>query len=278
MIFLSGLENNIYTLKLLDVFFPKEADVAAPETIRGIYLVMPYFNYSLQKVLDDHVGYLTKDQVSVLAYNLLCAVKYLHSANIIHRDIKPDNILVTEDMEVKICDFGLARGINGVHSAEKRQRSKSITAYTRYYRPPEVILGSNSYDQSADIWSVGCTLFEFFQKTHRQQDEIDVLFQGDSCFPISPNKHLESGKEEINISKHDQIIKIVQQLNVAEGDADFLESTSAKNYLSQILSGLQQRGNSKEDKLAQFDPNLRTLLEDMIQFKPNARKPVDQLL
>ena len=120
--------------------------------------------------MDEHIGQLTKDQVAVLAYNLLCAVKFLHSANIIHRDLKPDNILVTDDMEVKICDFGLARGINGVHSAEKRQRSKSITTYTRYYRPPEVILGQTDYDESADVWSLGCTLFEFFQKTHKERD------------------------------------------------------------------------------------------------------------
>jgi mitogen-activated protein kinase 1/3 len=50
-------------------------------------------------------------------YNLLCAVKYLHSANVLHRDLKPANILVNEDCSVKICDFGLARSIAGVESA-----------------------------------------------------------------------------------------------------------------------------------------------------------------
>jgi len=48
---------------------------------------------------------------------LLCAVKYLHSANVIHRDLKPANVLVNEDCSVKICDFGLARSISGVESA-----------------------------------------------------------------------------------------------------------------------------------------------------------------
>ena len=50
-------------------------------------------------------------------YNLLCAVKYLHSANVLHRDLKPANILVNEDCSVKICDFGLARSIAGIESA-----------------------------------------------------------------------------------------------------------------------------------------------------------------
>ncbi len=52
-----------------------------------------------------------------MVYNLLCAVKYLHSANVLHRDLKPANILVNEDCSVKICDFGLARSISGVESA-----------------------------------------------------------------------------------------------------------------------------------------------------------------
>jgi len=52
-----------------------------------------------------------------VVYNLLCAVKYLHSANVLHRDLKPANILVNEDCSVKICDFGLARSIAGVESA-----------------------------------------------------------------------------------------------------------------------------------------------------------------
>lgn len=52
-----------------------------------------------------------------MVYNLLCAVKYLHSANVLHRDLKPANVLVNEDCSVKICDFGLARSISGVESA-----------------------------------------------------------------------------------------------------------------------------------------------------------------
>lgn len=52
-----------------------------------------------------------------MVYNLLCAVKYLHSANVIHRDLKPANVLVNEDCSVKICDFGLARSISGVESS-----------------------------------------------------------------------------------------------------------------------------------------------------------------
>ena len=51
-------------------------------------------------------------------YNLLCAVKYLHESKVIHRDLKPAKILVNEDCSVKLCDYGLARSITGVETAE----------------------------------------------------------------------------------------------------------------------------------------------------------------
>jgi mitogen-activated protein kinase 1/3 len=53
-----------------------------------------------------------------MVYNLLCAIKYLHESKVIHRDLKPANILVNEDCTVKLCDYGLARSITGVESAE----------------------------------------------------------------------------------------------------------------------------------------------------------------
>lgn len=62
-----------------------------------------------------------------MVYNLLCAVKYLHSANVIHRDLKPANVLVNEDCSVKICDFGLARSVSGVETA-------SVILYGRKFK------------------------------------------------------------------------------------------------------------------------------------------------
>ena len=52
---------------------------------------------------------LTQDHVKLIVYNLLCAAKFMHSANIVHRDLKPGNILINRDCQVKICDYGIAR-------------------------------------------------------------------------------------------------------------------------------------------------------------------------
>lgn len=89
-----------------------------------------------------------------------------------HRDIKPDNILVTEDLEVKICDFGLSRSIKCEKKEKKVRRKSSDQCFTRYYRPPEVILGNEEYDEKVDIWSLGCSLSEVFQKSVKARNQL----------------------------------------------------------------------------------------------------------
>ncbi|KAK3865976.1 hypothetical protein Pcinc_028453 [Petrolisthes cinctipes] len=96
-----------------------------------------------QKLTDDHVQF--------LIYQVLRGLKYIHSAGIIHRDLKPSNIAVNEDCELKILDFGLAR-----------PTESEMTGYvaTRWYRAPEIMLNWMHYNQTVDIWSVGCIMAE----------------------------------------------------------------------------------------------------------------------
>ena len=83
----------------------------------------------------------------------------MHSAEVIHRDLKPSNLLLNSDCQLKICDFGLARSLASTKSQEKDVVLTEEVA-TRWYRAPEVLLGSNFYDKSADVWSAGCILAE----------------------------------------------------------------------------------------------------------------------
>ncbi|XP_073644114.1 mitogen-activated protein kinase 11 isoform X2 [Tursiops truncatus] len=80
--------------------------------------------------------------------------QYIHSAGIIHRDLKPSNLAVNEDCELRILDFGLAR-----------QADEEMTGYvaTRWYRAPEIMLNWMHYNQTVDIWSVGCIMAELLQ-------------------------------------------------------------------------------------------------------------------
>uniref|UniRef100_A0A8D3A4X2 mitogen-activated protein kinase n=1 Tax=Scophthalmus maximus TaxID=52904 RepID=A0A8D3A4X2_SCOMX len=131
---------------LLDVFTP----ASGFDDFQDFYLVMPYMFTDLSKVR----GHLSEDKVKFLVYQMLCGLRYIHKAGIIHR----------------ILDFGLARGADA-----------EMTGYvvTRWYRAPEVILNWMHYTQTVDLWSVGCIMAEMINgKTlFKGKDYMDQLTQ-----------------------------------------------------------------------------------------------------
>lgn len=111
--------------------------------------------------------------VQSMTYQILCGVKYIHSANVIHRDLKPGNILINSQGQLKICDFGLARGINDDTESERIKITRYVA--TRWYRAPELIICQRNYSTASicissffcdisnvqvDLWSVGCIICE----------------------------------------------------------------------------------------------------------------------
>lgn len=101
-----------------------------------------------QELSDEHCQY--------FLYQILKALKHIHSASVLHRDLKPSNILINGNCDLKICDFGLAR------VADPAGDANNLTAYvaTRWYRAPEIIILSKNYGPAVDVWSVGCILAE----------------------------------------------------------------------------------------------------------------------
>lgn len=99
--------------------------------------------------------HLSADHIKVFLYQILRGLKYLHSARILHRDIKPGNLLVNSNCVLKICDFGLAR-------VEEPDQNKHMTqeVVTQYYRAPEILMGARHYSSAVDVWSVGCIFGE----------------------------------------------------------------------------------------------------------------------
>ena len=95
------------------------------------------------------------NMVSLFMLQLFRGINYCHSRNILHRDIKPQNLLINETTkELKVADFGLSRAFGLPISCY------SSDVITLWYRPPELLLGATFYTTSVDIWSAGCVFAE----------------------------------------------------------------------------------------------------------------------
>lgn len=142
--------NHENIIGLLDIFF---SPGATNDKNFEVYLVMQMMSTDLHSLLKSQA--LGDEHVRFFIYQILRGLKYVHSANIIHRDLKPNNIAVNENSELRILDFGLAR-----------EKDEAMTGYiaTRWYRAPEVMLSWEEYDDSVDIWAVGCVMAEMLTR------------------------------------------------------------------------------------------------------------------
>lgn len=101
-----------YIVELIDIIEPKDK-----KHFDSLYVVLELVESDIRKVVKSAIN-LDMKQITHLIYNMLCAVNYMHSADVLHRDLKPANMLVNEACEVKLCDFGLARCIKDIKVGE----------------------------------------------------------------------------------------------------------------------------------------------------------------
>ncbi|KAL0222418.1 hypothetical protein RCL1_002272 [Eukaryota sp. TZLM3-RCL] len=120
---------------------------------RKLALVFEFVDLDLRKYMEAKKG-LSLDEVKNFLYQLLRGTAYIHSRKILHRDLKPQNLLISSTGLLKIADFGLARAIS------VPIRSYTHEVVTLWYRPIDVLFGSRKYDYAIDIWSVGCIFAE----------------------------------------------------------------------------------------------------------------------
>lgn len=153
-------------IELIDVIYSNE----------NIYIVYEYLVSDLRSFLDDYISKETSidcDTRRQIARQIVEGVAYLHSNGVLHRDLKPQNILMDNDGNIKLADFGLGREI--------RLPLKTLThdVITLWYRPPEILLGVKHYSSSVDIWSLACILMELItlKPVFPGDSEIDQLYK-----------------------------------------------------------------------------------------------------
>ncbi|XP_026149563.1 cyclin-dependent kinase 14 isoform X1 [Mastacembelus armatus] len=126
-------------------------------TKETLTLVFEYVHTDLCQYMDKHPGGLHPDNVKLFLFQLLRGLSYIHQRYILHRDLKPQNLLISDTGELKLADFGLARA----KSVPSHTYSNEVV--TLWYRPPDVLLGSTDYSTCLDMWGVGCIFIEMIQ-------------------------------------------------------------------------------------------------------------------
>uniref|UniRef100_A0A8C6U8D3 Cyclin-dependent kinase 16 n=1 Tax=Neogobius melanostomus TaxID=47308 RepID=A0A8C6U8D3_9GOBI len=117
-------------------------------TQKSLTLVFEYLDKDLKQYLDDCGNSIHVHNVKLFLFQLLRGLSYCHRRKVLHRDLKPQNLLINEKGELKLADFGLARA----KSIPTKTYSNEVV--TLWYRPPDILLGSTDYSTHIDMWSV----------------------------------------------------------------------------------------------------------------------------
>ncbi|XP_076455859.1 cyclin-dependent kinase 2-like [Babylonia areolata] len=139
-----------------------------------LYLVFEYLEKDLKKFMDSAPPEgIPKEIVQSFLYQLLSGLAYCHCHRVLHRDLKPQNLLIDSKLNIKLADFGLAR-VFGVPV-----RTYTHEVITLWYRAPEILLGCRYYSVPVDIWSLGCIFVEMLTRRalFPGDSEIDQLFR-----------------------------------------------------------------------------------------------------
>jgi len=150
--------NHPNVIKLLDVFSSKA----------NLNLVLEFLDSDLEAVIKDRSNvFLPADIKSWMAMTLR-GLEFCHRNWVLHRDLKPNNLLIGSDGQLKLADFGLARDF-----ADPGMKM-TCQVITRWYRPPELLFGARYYSTAVDMWSVGCIFAELMLRTPYLPGESDM--------------------------------------------------------------------------------------------------------
>lgn len=146
------------------------------DDFNGVYMVMEYIDNELKGYMEKTKQPFSQSEVKRLMIQLLEGLSFLHDNWVIHRDLKTSNLLLDNNGDLKICDFGMSR-----HYGSPVKPYTALVV-TLWYRAPEILLGMKNYTTAIDMWSVGCIMAELLSKKplfdgNREMEQIDKIFK-----------------------------------------------------------------------------------------------------
>jgi serine/threonine protein kinase len=214
------------------------------EEFDEIYVITELMETDLSSIIKSPQP-LSDEHCQFFMYQILRGMKYMHSACILHRDLKPRNLLVNSDCDLKICDFGLARA-----ALDWNIRMPDMTDYvaTRWYRAPEVILAFKKYSSAMDVWSAGCILGELLLRK-----------------PLLPGSDV-----------HHQIELIFNLIGTpSDEDIEIIPNPRAREKVRRMP---KRKGKPFELLFRDANPLSVDLLKKMLIFNPDKRITIDEAL
>lgn len=204
-------------------------------TEKVLTLVFEYMDQDLKKYMDTHGhnGALEPSLCKHFMYQLLRGIAFCHENRVLHRDLKPQNLLISQNGDLKIGDFGLARA----YGIPVNTFSNEVV--TLWYRAPDVLLGSRNYTTNIDIWSAGCIMAE--------------MYSGKPLFPGKTNE--------------DQLYRIFRLLGTPD-ETTWPYVSKLPEYKSNFQYYPPQ---NISQKLPMIDPLGIDLLTKMLQYQPKLR-------
>jgi mitogen-activated protein kinase 1/3 len=258
---------------------PKLKAILKPQDLHSfneLYIVMEYAPSDMFKVLRSHIN-LHADQAQVIIYNLLCAVRYLQSAKLVHSDINPKNILFYQDCSVKLCSFGntislsksemcqsnIDSTVNESSSHFNYEKSKSA----EYYQAPEEIYSNLDYNISNNVLSIGCiisALCDMILRNALIHEKCDLFFSDSLTLLNSVGRQLEQEPRGGDLHQNRIISKSSFDVTDHEEDSEL----SREKYGYKTLSNLYPR----------IDAQLIYLMENMMQDDPRKRITIQKAI